>query len=70
MPHPRFKHQWEEDSYWKHYDNHQEQLAWQKEEAEREAYEAKAAVKAAAAAAAAAAKAEGLQTAKGQSRLV
>ena len=26
MPHPRFKHQWEEDSYWKHYDNHQEQL--------------------------------------------
>jgi hypothetical protein len=69
MPHPRFKHQWEEDSYWKHYDNHQEQLAWQKEEAEREAYEAKlkAAIKAAAAAAA---KAEGLQTAKSQSRLV
>ena len=40
MPHPRFKHQWEEDSYWKHYYNHQEELAWRQEQ-EREAYEAK-----------------------------
>jgi hypothetical protein len=67
MPHPRFKHQWEEDSYWKHYYNHQEQLAWQKEEAEREAHEAKLK---AAVAAAKAAKAEGLQTIKGQSRQI
>lgn len=54
MPHPRFKHQWEEDSYWKHYENHQEQLASREEdkkaEAEAEANKnkskAKAAVKA------------------------
>jgi hypothetical protein len=70
MPHPRFKHQWEEDSYWKHYYNHQEELACRQEEAEREAYEAKLKAAVKAAAAAAAAKAEGLQTIKGQSRLV
>ena len=43
MPHPRFKHQWEEDSYWKHYYNHQEEVASMKEEQEREEKAAKAA---------------------------
>ena len=32
MPHPRFKHQWEEDSYWKHYENYKEELALREEE--------------------------------------
>ena len=36
MPHPRFKHQWEEDSYWKHYDNYQEQLASREEDKKAE----------------------------------
>jgi hypothetical protein len=27
MPHPRFKHQWEEDSYWKHYEQYLESKA-------------------------------------------
>jgi hypothetical protein len=32
MPHPRFKHQWEEDSYWKHYENYKEELLREQEE--------------------------------------
>ena len=48
MPHPRFKHQWEEDSYWKHYYNHQEEVAWRQEDAERDAYKAKLKAEAAA----------------------
>ena len=27
MPHPQFETQWEEDSYWKHYDNYMESKA-------------------------------------------
>ena len=70
MPHPRFKHQWEEDSYWKHYEQHQEEIASRKEEQEREAQaEAEAEAKAKAEAEAAA-KAEALQTIKGQSRQI
>jgi hypothetical protein len=58
MPHPRFKHQWEEDSYWKHYENYQEELALRKHDKKAEA-EAKAKAEAQAKAQA---KAEGWQT--------
>jgi len=37
MPHPRFKHQWEEDSYWKHYENYKEELALREQEKKDEA---------------------------------
>lgn len=41
MPHPRFKHQWEEDSYWKHYENYKEELAL-REDYKRDEAKAKA----------------------------
>ena len=41
MPHPTFEHQWEEDSYWKHYYQHLESEASWKEAAERDEYHAK-----------------------------
>ena len=43
MPHPRFRHQWEEDSYWRHYENYLEAEGYQKEQEQQEAAVAAAA---------------------------
>ena len=46
MPHPRFKHQWEEDSYWKHYENYKEELLREQEKKDEAKAKAEAQLKA------------------------
>ena len=42
MPHPRFRTNWEENSYWRHYDNHMEEMREREEaQAREEAEQAK-----------------------------